>query len=446
MEPTPGNNEEASQSGKSSENSKASRDNLVDDESGNTAANHANPTGPPVQPDTAVPKITHDDRTSDAKDLFGRPPVDYKGKERLPESFDEDSVGSDAEAESQLPFKCPICPRHFATKGALTRHSKTHGGSNHNRNNSNSSPARSTRPRRNATHYQKTYVEADDDSFANESSDHDDDTEREPKVTPLAHRGRKNPKSQASKPTAAKGASLLRAVLKDNTTTRAIANNVANAVSDNAFTQDGNESQQGDSTLQDPPVEQPVKKGRTSSNKLPAKKAKAPPKKRSTRKPNDPNEDEIYAGAPAPDSNPDSAESDDMSDDAPFDEVSDEEDSPDERSAATYPEAGGDSTEEIEGQDASADEKKKRRSPNATKRGIAQDLPPLSNLKDIFQHMGKNAMEKLKFKTVTDALRGREVRVATICSGTESPLLAMAQIDSGKGSTGSPRKTRQLTQ
>jgi len=49
-------------------------------------------------------------------------------------------------------------------------------------------------------------------------------------------------------------------------------------------------------------------------------------------------------------------------------------------------------------------------------------LPPISDIPDIFGDLVGNVPE---IKEVADHLLGRKLRVATMCSGTESPLLAL---------------------
>ena len=53
------------------------------------------------------------------------------------------------------------------------------------------------------------------------------------------------------------------------------------------------------------------------------------------------------------------------------------------------------------------------------------DLPPISSIPAMFDDMVSHAPELGK---VVDRLNGRKLRVATMCSGTESPLLALRMI------------------
>lgn len=64
-------------------------------------------------------------------------------------------------------------------------------------------------------------------------------------------------------------------------------------------------------------------------------------------------------------------------------------------------------------------------------RYLASDLPPLHTLTEIFADMASNAL-KLGFEHVLSRLGSRPLRVATMCSGTEAPLLALELIQTGK--------------
>ncbi|ESK85156.1 dna repair protein rad8, partial [Moniliophthora roreri MCA 2997] len=57
--------------------------------------------------------------------------------------------------------------------------------------------------------------------------------------------------------------------------------------------------------------------------------------------------------------------------------------------------------------------------------GIAVELPPINNISAIFSDLVSRAP---KIKNVAEHVSGRKLRVATMCSGTESPLLALELI------------------
>ncbi|KAH8704773.1 putative SNF2 family helicase [Talaromyces proteolyticus] len=61
------------------------------------------------------------------------------------------------------------------------------------------------------------------------------------------------------------------------------------------------------------------------------------------------------------------------------------------------------------------------------KNGLAGDLPPLHDLDEIFKHITMKAVDN-KIQYFIDCLRGRKLRVATMCSGTESPILALEMV------------------
>ncbi|CAI7622919.1 unnamed protein product [Penicillium glandicola] len=63
-------------------------------------------------------------------------------------------------------------------------------------------------------------------------------------------------------------------------------------------------------------------------------------------------------------------------------------------------------------------------------RYLASDLPPLHTLTEIFADMASNAL-KMGFEHVLIRLGSRPLRVATMCSGTEAPLLALELIQTG---------------
>lgn len=66
------------------------------------------------------------------------------------------------------------------------------------------------------------------------------------------------------------------------------------------------------------------------------------------------------------------------------------------------------------------------------KNGLAGDLPPIHDLKKIFEQITLHAVQKDGFKEFLNTLNGRELRVATVCSGTESPILALEMVVSGE--------------
>lgn len=61
---------------------------------------------------------------------------------------------------------------------------------------------------------------------------------------------------------------------------------------------------------------------------------------------------------------------------------------------------------------------------------LDESLPPMERLEDIFQDFVDKALS-LGFADVLRRLGNRPLRVATVCSGTESPLLALEMITEG---------------
>jgi len=61
---------------------------------------------------------------------------------------------------------------------------------------------------------------------------------------------------------------------------------------------------------------------------------------------------------------------------------------------------------------------------------LDQTLPPMHKLEDIYQDMTAKALP-LGLADVLSILRDRPLRVATVCSGTESPLMALEMIQKG---------------
>ena len=66
------------------------------------------------------------------------------------------------------------------------------------------------------------------------------------------------------------------------------------------------------------------------------------------------------------------------------------------------------------------------------KSGISRGLPPINDIEEIFNDMAKKATDQPKYKAILESLRDRDINVATMCSGTESPLLALRMIFKGK--------------
>lgn len=65
------------------------------------------------------------------------------------------------------------------------------------------------------------------------------------------------------------------------------------------------------------------------------------------------------------------------------------------------------------------------------KRGLDQSLPPISKIEDIFDDLVSKA-ERNGFEQFIKRIGDRKLRVATMCSGTEAPLLALDMIAESK--------------
>lgn len=61
------------------------------------------------------------------------------------------------------------------------------------------------------------------------------------------------------------------------------------------------------------------------------------------------------------------------------------------------------------------------------KPGLDFNLPPISKIEDIFDDISINA-ERNGFSNFLDHIGSRDLRVATMCSGTEAPLLALEMV------------------
>ncbi|KAK4574111.1 hypothetical protein LTR86_001872 [Recurvomyces mirabilis] len=75
--------------------------------------------------------------------------------------------------------------------------------------------------------------------------------------------------------------------------------------------------------------------------------------------------------------------------------------------------------------------------PSGTPKGLDSNLPPLSDIRDIFADETKSALS-LGLCDALLHLGGRPLRVATMCSGTESPLLALQMIADALRESGEP--------
>ena len=69
-------------------------------------------------------------------------------------------------------------------------------------------------------------------------------------------------------------------------------------------------------------------------------------------------------------------------------------------------------------------------SPPAEKNVLARDLPPLTNLEAMFDDMVESLKRTIGEEELADAikLKSRPLRVFTMCSGTEAPLLGLAEL------------------
>ena len=71
------------------------------------------------------------------------------------------------------------------------------------------------------------------------------------------------------------------------------------------------------------------------------------------------------------------------------------------------------------------------------KLGIDTSLPPLHDIEDIFYDLTSKG-RRIGLEKALAHLAGRKLKVATMCSGTESPLLALDLISESKHLTGIP--------
>jgi site-specific DNA-cytosine methylase len=75
--------------------------------------------------------------------------------------------------------------------------------------------------------------------------------------------------------------------------------------------------------------------------------------------------------------------------------------------------------------------------------GLEESLPPLSKNAEIFADMAKNLVAQ-GVEAVSNRLNGRSLRIATMCSGTESPLIAINLLAAELKRLGIPFQYNQL--
>jgi hypothetical protein len=68
------------------------------------------------------------------------------------------------------------------------------------------------------------------------------------------------------------------------------------------------------------------------------------------------------------------------------------------------------------------------------KKTLVKNLPPMYRLDDIFADMATRALNDMGFESVLDALP--VLNIATMCSGTEAPLLALRMLNKSKRARG----------
>ena len=66
------------------------------------------------------------------------------------------------------------------------------------------------------------------------------------------------------------------------------------------------------------------------------------------------------------------------------------------------------------------------------KSAVQTNLPPLSNLQDIFEDIALKVSKEGLLEQLLGRIGQREIRIGTICSGTESPILALNEFCSGE--------------
>lgn len=89
--------------------------------------------------------------------------------------------------------------------------------------------------------------------------------------------------------------------------------------------------------------------------------------------------------------------------------------------------------------DKDAESKTKRKPTRKSRQGVPKphakplhtELPPIVELEEIFGDITQKAL-RLGFRDVVAKFAGRQLKIATMCSGTEAPLLAMQMVSDGE--------------
>jgi len=104
-------------------------------------------------------------------------------------------------------------------------------------------------------------------------------------------------------------------------------------------------------------------------------------------------------------------------------------DSSDESSNESSGEVSDDEPDAVS--DTEKDDKVKKADNYKHRSGIRKDLDPLYTLDEIFEDMTTEIL-KHNFSQFLTHLNGRALNMATMCSGTESPVIALSQVGLGK--------------
>lgn len=77
-------------------------------------------------------------------------------------------------------------------------------------------------------------------------------------------------------------------------------------------------------------------------------------------------------------------------------------------------------------------EEEEKNKESEKKKIVSTALPPLSSLPDIFEDIARKVSEERLLEQLLSRIGQREIRIGTICSGTESPILALNEFCSGE--------------